>query len=105
MQRALIQYQNPENYAIVKEALLAAGREDLIGYGEKCLIPPRQGHGGRQTAGTGRTFSVRERQSVPGNKTVKGKDRHAAAAGKPAKKKKTIRNVHKKKKHGQGGRS
>lgn len=105
MQRALIQYQNPENYAIVKEALLAAGREDLIGYGEKCLIPPRQGHGGRQTAGTGRTFSVRERQSVPGNKTVKGKDRHAAAAGKPAKKKKTIRNVHKKKKHGQGGQS
>ena len=41
MQRALIQYRNPENYDIVKKALLQAGREDLIGYGEKCLIPPR----------------------------------------------------------------
>ena len=41
MQRALIQYKNPENYALVKEALILAGREDLIGFGPKCLIPPR----------------------------------------------------------------
>ena len=42
MQRALIQYWKPENYDIVKEALKEAGREDLIGFGEKCLIPPRK---------------------------------------------------------------
>ena len=42
MQRALIQYRDPKNYALVKEALRKAGREDLIGFGEKCLIPPRQ---------------------------------------------------------------
>lgn len=43
MQRALIQYRNPENYKLVKEALLKAGREDLIGFDRKhCLIPPRQ---------------------------------------------------------------
>ena len=42
MQRALIQYRNPENYALVKEALLTAGREDLIGFDRHCLIPPRQ---------------------------------------------------------------
>jgi len=42
MQRALIQYRKPENYALVKEALLQCGREDLIGYDfKKCLIPPR----------------------------------------------------------------
>lgn len=42
MQRALIQYRKPENYDLVKEALLKAGRGDLIGFGEKCLIPPRK---------------------------------------------------------------
>jgi hypothetical protein len=47
MQRALIQYRNPKNYYLVKEALLKAHREDLIGSGPKCLIraiPPRTGH-------------------------------------------------------------
>ena len=46
MQRALIQYRNPKNYYLVKEALIKAHREDLIGSGPKCLIravPPRQG--------------------------------------------------------------
>jgi len=42
MQRALIQYRNPKNYDLVSEALHKAGRTDLIGYGEKCLIRPRQ---------------------------------------------------------------
>ena len=42
MQRALIQYRNPANYELVKEALLKAGRADLIGFDEKCLIRPRQ---------------------------------------------------------------
>ncbi len=42
MQRALIQYRNPRNYELVKEALKKAGREDLIGFGGKCLIAPRK---------------------------------------------------------------
>ena len=44
MQRALIQYRDPKNYALVREALVKARREDLIGSGAKCLIrstPPR----------------------------------------------------------------
>ena len=40
-QRALIQYKNPKNYSLVKEALLKAGRPDLIGTGKKCLIKER----------------------------------------------------------------
>ena len=39
MQRALLQFHNPKNYDLVKEALIKAGREDLIGNGKNCLIP------------------------------------------------------------------
>lgn len=53
MQRALIQYRNPANYDLVKEALLKADRGDLIGFDEKCLIRPRQ--------------FVKERQGRKGN--------------------------------------
>ena len=42
MQRALIQYRRPENYELVKEALIRADRRDLIGFGPDCLIPPRK---------------------------------------------------------------
>ena len=42
MQRALIQYRDPKNYERVKEALLTEHREDLIGFGKECLIPPRK---------------------------------------------------------------
>lgn len=41
MQRALIQYKKPQNYNLVYEALIKEGRKDLIGFGDKCLIPPR----------------------------------------------------------------
>ena len=41
MQRALLQYKKPENYEIVKKALLQAGRQDLIGFTPECLIKPR----------------------------------------------------------------
>ena len=42
MQRALIQYKDPKNYELVKEALIKEHREDLIGFDKKCLIPPRK---------------------------------------------------------------
>lgn len=42
MQRALIQYRDPKNYELVKEALHKAGREDLIGFERHCLITPRK---------------------------------------------------------------
>lgn len=47
MQRALMQYKNPANYDIVYKALCQAGRRDLIGFGPKCLIPPRRLKGTR----------------------------------------------------------
>lgn len=56
LQRALLQYWMPENFAAARQALLKAGRPDLIGNGYKCLVrearhrasaPPvgRGGHG------------------------------------------------------------
>ncbi len=51
MQRALLQYFNPKNKDLVREALKKAGRHDLIGFGDKCLIMPdkrnTQKHGER----------------------------------------------------------
>ncbi len=49
MQRALIQFKDPKNYDLVKEALCKAGRTDLIGFGKECLIPPRK-IAGKKTA-------------------------------------------------------
>ena len=62
MQRALIQYRNPKNYYLVREALIAAHREDLIGSGPKCLIravPPRP---------TGHTAPPPKKPTAPGKK-------------------------------------
>lgn len=41
MQRALLQFQNPDNHSLVKKALIEAHREDLIGFNHNCLIGPR----------------------------------------------------------------
>lgn len=73
MQRALIQYRNPENYDLVKEALLKAHREDLIGFDEKCLIPPRKLHSknsnDRKKIKTGKTAHTKK---YTGNKSKSG---------------------------------
>ena len=42
MQRALLQFSNPKNHNIIHDALMRAGREDLIGNGEKCLIKSKE---------------------------------------------------------------
>lgn len=76
MQRALIQYKNPANEKLVRQALIKAGREDLIGFGKKCLIHPLNTDNIKQAAkGTGALGQERKRKQ----------------------KRKTIRNIHKKK--------
>lgn len=67
MQRALLQYRRPENYELVYEALMKAGRKDLIGYGPKCLIRPKKSS----------SHSVREGKKTDkkvGHKDLKKKD-------------------------------
>ena len=79
MQRALIQYKNPANYELVKEALIKAGRKDLIGFEEHCLIRPRQFKKEKETANryrgvktkTGKTINGRGKSGKPGKNTAK----------------------------------
>ena len=40
LQRALLQYNRPQNADLVREALLREGRSDLIGYTADCLVRP-----------------------------------------------------------------
>ena len=72
MQRALIQYRDPKNYDLVVEALRIAGRTDLIGFDKKCLVRPSGRRRKENGANTGAKPTV-------------------------SKKKKPIRNIHKKK--------
>ncbi len=65
MQRALIQFRNPKNYELVYKALVAAGREDLIGYDGKCLIKPRQNRPQQNRPNTNRPNTNRPGQSNP----------------------------------------
>ena len=95
MQRALIQYRNPKNYDLVYEALTKAGRQDLIGFEKHCLIKPRKfggEKGGVAKSGTGKNKSgiTSGRDGFGGNKNKGSSEKKA--------KKKTIRNVHNKKK-------
>ena len=81
IQRALMQYKNPANRELVLEGLRMAGRMDLVGYGEKCLIHPvREKTQGQQSSG-----------KRPGNKP-------GDSSAMRSSKKKTIRNTHNRKK-------
>lgn len=82
MQRALIQYRNPNNYELVREALVKGGREDLIGFDKKCLIRPRNNQ--RDKGGKTETRQNNSKNTDRPNKVKTGKKR-------------TIRNVHHKK--------
>ena len=87
MQRALIQYRNPKNYDLVLEALKLAGREDLIGYEKTCLIRPKENKG---------NYAYQKDKKSGNQVDSKGKNT-ANKTKETTKKKKTIRNVHKKK--------
>ena len=73
MQRALIQYRKPENYKLVREALVRAGREDLIGYGKNCLIRPVPPKPGEQQA--------RSKRGKGGGKAPRGKGAQGGSRG------------------------
>ena len=69
MQRALIQYRDPKNHALVREALRKAHRFDLIGYEPKCLVPPERGSGNGRSAGSRRTQGANSEARSSGRRT------------------------------------
>ena len=76
MQRALIQYRDPKNYDLIKEALHLAGRTDLIGFDQKCLIKPRKMSKEKsEEKNSNRNRGQRRDGQRPGNGTVKHKKR------------------------------
>ena len=86
MQRALIQYKNPAMHGLVEEALKKAGRQDLIGFGPKCLIRPegaRENLGNRhENLGNGHENARSKHESLRSgnakNKRSAGKTRQSA---------------------------
>ncbi len=83
LQRALIQYRNPKNHDLVREALHRAGREDLIGFDERCLVRParadKAGHGdGRKGPGRNRKGHAGSRKGHSG-----GCKKNSGGRGKP----------------------
>lgn len=82
MQRAFIQYRNPKNYDLVLEGLKKVGRMDLVGFDKYCLIPPRK-----------RKEEPYKKEQNDFTKNVKVKN----GGKQQGKKKKSIRNIHKKK--------
>ena len=87
LQRALIQYRNPANYDLVREALVKAGRTDLIGWDEQCLIRPkrpkkREVGDGALRKGKGRFAKGGSAKGAPSNRPGPAS---AQRAGKPPK--------------------
>ena len=73
LQRALLQFSRPENANLVREALKLAGREDLIGFGEDCLIRPAFGKGQGSTKYVPKEKSkAQKRSSGSSNRTASG---------------------------------
>lgn len=112
MQRALIQYRNPKNYDLIIEALVTAGREDLIGFDKHCLVRPaykdKDRFGTKRNPKTGPRAGKNAKAQAGKNAKGQGKGRgqKPAKSGfgpnstreQGGKKKKAIRNVHKAKK-------
>ncbi len=93
MQKALMMYRKPENYDLVKEALIKSGRQDLIGFDKKCLIRPRKmenssGHEHRPSKGRNQS-----RNCVCSNNTRKNNTNNKNYKEAPQKNKKIKDNV------------
>ena len=83
MQRALLQYRKPENYKLVYAALREAGRLDLVGNGEKCLIKDKKKgdyKNGKDFERKG-SFRKSEKRTEKGGRGSRGKGNNARSGG------------------------
>ena len=82
LQRALLQYNRPQNAPLVREALMLLGREDLIGNGKDCLVRPESPRGYQKSPSNGKSSQKGADKTAPygsgkKNKTdgnIKGKN-------------------------------
>ena len=66
LQRALLQYNRPENAELVREAIIKCGRPELIGFGKYCLITPN-----RKPVSISKTLNFKGKSKAKNNKTVR----------------------------------
>ena len=102
LQRALLQFNRPQNADLVREALTKAGRTDLIGHGKDCLVRPAASavsrvHGERSD----KDFKGNHRSHAPSHSGTKKavssrKPQEGSRGGKPQAKKKTTHSKRKK---------
>ena len=78
LQRALLQYNKPQNAAMVREALQKAGREDLIGYGKDCLVRPAPSGGDKRAPHAGSATASHKKATRSGAPHTTGSKRTAA---------------------------
>ncbi|MBQ5661786.1 MAG: YgiQ family radical SAM protein [Clostridia bacterium] len=102
LQRALLQYNRPQNADLVREALTKAGRTDLIGYGQECLVRPAGGErrpsDGKRQKGAGQTKQTNPRErggKANGGRTArastpKGNAKNAQNGARTQKKRKKV---------------
>ena len=83
LQRALLQFNRPQNAPLVREALIKAGREDLIGYGKDCLVRPENGKNERSIAPTSRQNQKDSRKLSQPQGTKKTNRKGKKFGGKP----------------------
>ena len=90
LQRALLQYNRPQNAPLVREALIKLGREDLIGYAPECLVRPEKNAAqvqksaqkapARKGAQGGRSNNI---SAKPKGRAAKGSSTSNGRSGKP----------------------
>lgn len=86
MQRALLQFKRPQNFPLVREALRAAGREDLIGTNRHCLVPPEGVKSAAEYAQIRRERKerIKRREQREMKNACKGKGKTPGSKGKQA---------------------
>ncbi len=84
MQRALLQFSKPENAETVREALALCRREDLIGYGNECLVRPahRSNTDSKEKSGSKNKKQSKYTEKTSSRRDLRGKNGHGAKSRK-----------------------
>ncbi|NPU91108.1 MAG: YgiQ family radical SAM protein [Gammaproteobacteria bacterium] len=76
LHKAFLRYHDPDNWPMIREALIKMGKAHLIGFGKKHLVPPTQpaNHPSAQTGADGfkRKPALQGDQAKRGEKNVRG---------------------------------
>ena len=77
MQRALLQWKNPKNFPLIREALRLCYREDLIGFGKAALVPSSGGEPWKKSKGAAPSGSPAGRSA--GRSSGRGAERSSGS--------------------------